>query len=215
MRKYLLSGLVLLFLVLSTVSGMRVDPTVAEYSTYLDSTYQVIAYRPDIINGGFETHLGTAVMVKYEGVDYVVTAGHVCYSAPDAPMTFELMTKDGRVLGTSVRKIDPKHDLCVLNTTMLLPGSGLTLYDDYIDFGDTVRSIGSPLGIYPTPTHGEYMGHQGDLLAASIPATSGCSGAGLFFRGKVIGIIVMATRDFNQVTLAVPVSVLKEFLKSL
>jgi S1-C subfamily serine protease len=166
---------------------------------------------------------GSGVVVDVvRGSSVVLTAGHVCVSrksfsvelAPgvsvDAPVlaeNFSVWTTDGKVLEAEVAYLDVTNDVCSL-VVAGIAGEVATLGDDP-PVGAVVTHVGSPSGISwvheSFVADGRYMGRRkvtndGELLyLVSAPADHGSSGGGVFYRGRLFGLVSRVHESFKHI----------------
>ena len=166
--------------------------------------------------------------------DTLLTAAHVCVSIYELQMKNVLEdniqltylnrnnkpeTKDG----IEILEVDEPHDLCLVS----LKDHGLkplkmAKYRD-VEFGDKVYVVGAPAGFLMSAKEGRVMdkwssGHPIPILNKKLivdaPATGGNSGGPILNEnGEVIGLLVMGHATYDHLTIAVPSSVVKRFLR--
>jgi S1-C subfamily serine protease len=103
---------------------------------------------------------------------------------------------------------DIDFDVAILQS-QCIAGTPSELADEIPPVGSTVMVSGAPLGIHPKGVFivndGRYVGidDSTDEEVVTLPATGGDSGAGIFFRNRVIGIVSKRTFGFEHAVLCV------------
>ncbi len=136
--------------------------------------------------------LGSGFIIDSSGL--VVTNHHVIKGAQD----IEVILDDGRTLEASVRGVDPRTDLALLEVHSEDPLPQVRFGDsDSARVGDWVIAIGNPFGLGGTTTSGIVSARGRDLrdgpyvdyIQIDAPINRGNSGGPLFnHEGEVIGI---------------------------
>lgn len=111
---------------------------------------------------------------------------------------------------------DLDHDVSVLRTGCVA-GSTADLADRLPPQGAFVSVTGCPEGFHEpgvfAVTDGRYLGtHPDGELLLSAPAAHGSSGSGVFYQGRVVGLL-RAVYEFDHVTTAVDLSYLRHALR--
>lgn len=158
------------------------------------------------------TIIGSGVAI---GPHTILSAAHICH----AP---RLIGRPQYAFGAKSLRIvafDDVYDLCLLHSPAVLTDY-LSLADVAPKQGDGVKVVGYPLGVNATViTTGTHAGLQlNDFLVLrdliSCPAFSGNSGGpALNDSNDVVGIVVEVFRRYRQLTLAVPLSQIQDFLQ--
>ncbi len=161
--------------------------------------------------------IGTGFIVSSDG--RIVTNLHVIRGS--AKILVRLL--DGtRTQVASVRGVDPKRDLAVIQVTLDRKLPTLSLGDsDKISAGDRVIAIGNPLGVLDyTVSDGlissvRLLSPELTVLQISAPISQGSSGGPLFNNyGQVIGVATMIAREGQNLNFGVPVNYLQPLLNS-
>lgn len=158
---------------------------------------------------------------------YIVTNHHVIDREQKITVTFFLRkgTEFEKISKDKVRIIasNPYHDVALLKVEDLgdlkLPQVYLSAGDDDLKVGDSVFAIGNPLGLERSVSEGivsktdrEFEGMLYVQTTAAInPGNSG--GPLLSERGEVVGITNMKIQFGEGLGFAIPVRVLKDFLR--
>jgi S1-C subfamily serine protease len=153
------------------------------------------------------TGVGTGVVVVDKGV--ILTNLHVVAGAEKVQVTFA----DGSVSEANVTKVQPEHDLAVLQAKAIpddLVAATLRSSRD-LSMGDKVIAVGFPFGIGPSVTSGivsglkrEYRSPEGkevlsNLIQFDAAANPGNSGGPLVnMEGEVVGIVTAILNPGDQ-----------------
>ena len=161
--------------------------------------------------------------------DEMITAGHVCLSILTGQILRELefSTRVTYLAGDKLKeikdievvKMDTVNDLCLLKKK----NHGLTPLKlaKSVSVGEDIRILGAPLGVFPMETDGKVMSldskHIDKELAGKIllsaPAFGGNSGGPIINeKAEVIGVLVMGARIYPQISFAVHLDILKDFI---
>ena len=169
---------------------------------------------------------GTAFAVDR---DYLMTAGHVCSEIQKRRTSDKELIHLGAVFdglkvdmgGVKIVLIDVKSDMCVLKKS----GHGLfqlEFVDDYdkdVKFGEKEWVVGAPLGFMVSWLEGTIMDtdrQERDIntMVISSPIASGNSGSPVINEfGKVIGMVVRGTKEYDHIGICVKSTDLKRFLE--
>jgi S1-C subfamily serine protease len=174
------------------------------------------------------TASGVAISEK-SGTTYILTADHFChpggfstsiYVSPGSP-TLESdiwVTNDmGIAYSAEVVHSDSESDLCLLATTAKIK-SDMRIATFMPEPGETIYAISAPYGIREKGVSLHFDGifsgcDPSDMCYYTIPAAGGSSGSLVFDdKGRIVGMIQMATVGFNSVSLGVGVNTIKRFL---
>lgn len=105
---------------------------------------------------------------------------------------------------------DVPNDVGVVRASCIA-GEVAKIADELPPVGAIVSTSGAALGIHPNDvfivTDGRYVGFDDGFdgqIMLTLPVAPGHSGSGVFYHGKVFGIISRRTNRFEHVTLAVP-----------
>lgn len=165
------------------------DSDAIEAESLLDSTVVVKVTGPAV---GF----GSGVILHNDNEhSLVLTAGHVCIK--DA--TFTLETTKGQQFPAVIILEDPGNDLCVLLASDLMEPTA-DLAGELPPVGARITHAGAPTGSFGyhlgMVVDGRYAGleQMGDnyYIAMSLPIAPGSSGGGVYYKGKLFGIVTMA-----------------------
>ncbi|MEP5926032.1 MAG: trypsin-like peptidase domain-containing protein, partial [Nitratireductor sp.] len=166
--------------------------------------------------------LGSGFLIDPKGI--VVTNNHVIDGADKIEVTFT----DGTTLPATVKGVDPKTDLAVLEirTDKELP---------YVDLGDSERirvgdwvvAIGNPFGLGGTVTAGIvsalnrdiHAGNYDDFIQTDAAINRGNSGGPLFdMEGRVVGVnsaIISPSGSSVGIGFAVPASTVRPVVEQI
>lgn len=169
--------------------------------------------------------------------DYFITAGHFCEAITakfiDGILENDLVKIDYLAFGDERKTIEDvsiidfvhneSNDICLLQKkNHNLPKVSISRYYSYLEFGDTVYTVGFPLGFFPAIiTEGyvsssytqEYPETLNDKLMISSSAVSGNSGCGAFNKdGELVGLIVMVNPQYHNLVFAIPTPKILEYL---
>jgi S1-C subfamily serine protease len=159
---------------------------------------------------GEELGSGSAFAVS----DYeLITAGHVCEGAEDEGA--DLVSPRLGVLEIIAQ--DPNVDLCLLRSRV--PMAALPIADyEKVHPDDKAYILGFPLGVGDILTSGQvadpyYLIDGYPYLMLSVPAMAGNSGSPVMNEfGEVIGVLVLGSRAYPQISFATTGSDLVRFL---
>jgi S1-C subfamily serine protease len=185
------------------------------------------------------TGSGVVVAVKKDE-SLVLTAAHVCKSQetikvhpaenveielPVLGESFMVWTIDLGRLPAIPQVIDEANDVCVLRV-IGVAGEVARIGDHEPPIGARVIHLGSPRGILNLHrafiSEGRVMGIQrmsNDpedttyLQTLALPSDHGSSGGGVFYRGRVIGVISRVREEFKEISLATPLEPIKAAIK--
>jgi len=174
---------------------------------------------------GASTGSGTVIAVRWDGKSsLILTAHHVCTNSYDVgdvvvydrfvitSTVKKLVTFDGDEMDVRVLHEDRDNDLCVMEADgkagLVAP---LTSY--YPPLGASVYTAGAPSGQWGKGTANivmgifsgvveediSYSGYVGKkFLQCSIPTIGGMSGSSIYYRGKVIGVLVAGHTSYEH-----------------
>lgn len=118
--------------------------------------------------------------------------------------------EDGSSCGAIPIYVDVPNDVGVLRVDCVA-GQVAELADRLPPVGGIVSVSGAGLGVHPKNvflvTDGRFVGYEDGFnpqLIVTLPVAPGHSGSGVFFRGKIFGIVSRRTIRFEHMTLAVP-----------
>jgi S1-C subfamily serine protease len=188
----------------------RVSPGVV----FIDGT-SVNPYR---VTDRVDHIVGSGFIISTEGL--VVTNAHVAFGRQALSVTLD----DGTSVPARLIGADPLFDIAVLQIPK--PSTGqlptLTLGDsDTIRTGEDVLTIGNPLGLNQTLTHGivsavnrtlpvTFFSQMEPMIQVDTPINHGNSGGPLINRcGVVVGMTTAAVTDAQGIGLAIPVNLIK------
>lgn len=162
--------------------------------------------------------LGSGVVVSKDGL--IVTNAHVIHMASKIFVNFQ----DGAVYEAKLLGTDLRNDLALLKIEAPQDLPYLTLADDVI-LGETVVSIGSPLGLQSSVSSGIISGigrtftvsmgsHTfSDLIQTDAPINPGSSGGALVnLEGKLTGINLAVVQNAQSIGFAIPAQKIKSLL---
>lgn len=165
---------------------------------------------------------GTGFYINQNGINYILTAGHVCdHIVNDPALTNRSIAKTGFMQSNpTVAKFDKDVDLCALYFT---PPSNITPLKiaDSIDFPEEVAAAGYPYSDPFTVTFGYAMNIYKDQLfpaystfftALIHPGNSG--GALVNMSGEVVGVVSEGD-DRTNTGYAVSLQNIQNFVKGL
>jgi serine protease DegQ len=167
-----------------------------------------------------EQSLGSGVIVRAHGHDYVLTNNHVIANAAD----IQVLLYDGRIAKATLVGADAETDLAVLKIDANnLPA--IQLADKQaLRAGDVVLAIGNPLGLNQTVTMGivSAVGRQlnsssaEDFIQTDAAINLGNSGGALInTQGKLVGIntlLIGKAAGADGIGFAIPVDTAKNVL---
>lgn len=133
-----------------------------------------------------------------------------------------VLTQDG----FAIKKISDELDLCVLEKDNHgIPPVELSDDWPFLRTGDEVTVLGSPMGVFLTTTKGHVTSKTGagmldydppertaGMLVLSAACYGGNSGGPVFYKGKVVGVLVMGMVSYHHIHFATDVISLKQFL---
>jgi S1-C subfamily serine protease len=168
---------------------------------------------------------GTGVVVAVRGKEsLIVTAAHVCKPQDtvhvqltkevgvDAPVLgedFLIWNMELDQMAAQALVIDELNDVCVMRV-LGVPGDVVEVATQDPPIGARVTAVGSPHGFLnyhrAFVTDGRYVGAQqykdhphSDTVA--LPGTHGCSGGGVFYRGKLFGVMSRIREEFQEIVI--------------
>lgn len=165
------------------------------------------------------------------GVLYSSGSGFACFSdnvlvtnyhvVAEDVYRIEVSSEDGRTFDVDyVLATDEARDIAILSTAtphgfpLLNPGDC-----DFMQKGEKVVAIGSPLGLLNSVSTGVFSGYVAedsmDVLQFTASISSGSSGGALFDNaGRVLGITYASYESGQNINLAVPISIVAEVYKN-
>jgi hypothetical protein len=136
--------------------------------------------------------------------DDVVTNKHVI----EGGMAWRIK-HDRETWSATVKRFDPSHDLCELNTAGLNAPAVLVRSSSSLAVGERVYAIGAPEGLELTLSEGvisslrAYSG--GRIIQTSAAVSPGSSGGGLFdAQGRLVGITTFSLKESQNLNFALP-----------
>lgn len=161
------------------------------------------------------------------GVLYSSGSGFACFSdnvlvtnyhvVAEDVYRIEVSSEDGRTFDVDyVLATDEARDIAILSTAtphgfpLLNPGDC-----DFMQKGEKVVAIGSPLGLLNSVSTGVFSGYVAedsmDVLQFTASISSGSSGGALFDNaGRVLGITYASYESGQNINLAIPISIVAE-----
>ena len=195
-------------------------------TVHQDFVYKLAAPGPDKSLMGIARGGGSGfVVARRNGHTLVMSAAHVCRTpaeldlnglkVPVAFSTFRIRYIEDKIHPATVlwMQKDPgsDDDLCLLDSPDGF-GQVAVVADRTPPQGARVFHVGSPLKNWDVHmryvSEGRFCGYQalapGTLFETfSTPSAPGGSGGGIWYHGRVVGVLVMVERGFNDVTQAV------------
>jgi len=179
--------------------------------------------------------VGSGVVVDIRGSkSLVMTAAHVSNIDPfmmgqdevGNPALFIVQTEkltvetlEGRMCDAKQIKADSTHDIAILDVDCIA-GTKAEFASELPPIGAMVLTSGAALGYHPENvfviTDGRFMGidKKDDKVVVTVPAASGHSGSGMFYKGKIFGILTARMIDFEHITLGTQLQFLNELFAS-
>jgi hypothetical protein len=172
---------------------------------------------------------GSGVIVgnidKNKGQSLILTAAHVSSITREIELgIFKLIVKDAAM---SVQKLDgafcnarpvvtdEQNDVGTILSDCKA-GEVAELADELPPQGAMVQDVGAPLGFHPNDVFaivdGRYQGLTdgfAPMVTLSVPVVGGFSGSGLFYKGKVFGILTRGYDRFEHLSLGTSLEYLK------
>ena len=143
-----------------------------------------------VVRRAWEHWYGSGTCVGSDGGDAVVlTAAHVVRDA--AGGSVEIVFPDGRQFPARVRYADPRRDVAVLVVATRQPLPTVPLGGRNPRPGEPVVSVGYPGGGRQRTLSGRVVsvGRWSGYTEASMSASQGHSGGGLFCDGRLVGVL--------------------------
>ena len=167
---------------------------------------------------------GTGVVVAVsKDESLIVTAAHVCkpmetikveifpglaLETPVLGEDYQVWTIDLDKLPAEVVTFDEEHDLCVMKVKGKA-GKPAALVERHVPVGAKVTSVGSPLGFLnyhrAFVADGRYVGINYNAQtkehteSVAVPTTNGCSGGGVFYQGRLMGLMLSVNKQFEEI----------------
>lgn len=165
----------------------------------------------------------------------LLTASHIC----DIPNSFEAPTPRGRLVFLTIKvefvvsladgdrrmeaipiRQDATNDLCLMKIEGKI-GNSVTLEKKSPPRLSRVIIVGGPVGLYGKGLayvgDGRFIGNRNiDNLErgfVSSAAAGGASGSGVFYRGRLVGLVVAVSPRFDHGTVVIPIEVIRQFLE--
>ncbi len=194
----------------------RVSPGVVFIDGTSINPYRVTDRVSHIVGSGF--------IISTEGL--VVTNAHVAFGRQSLSVTLD----DGTNVPARLVGADPIFDIAVLQIPKPSTGRLPTLSlgnSDAIQTGEDVLTIGNPLGLNQTLTHGivsavnrtlpvTFFSQMEPMIQVDTPINHGNSGGPLVDRcGEVVGMTTAAVSDAQGIGLAIPANLIKLVVPSL
>jgi Trypsin-like peptidase domain len=192
----------------------------------VDSTYMITV---KLDNQEFKS--GTAWIVAYKNdYSYLITAGHVCDDHVFAQelnlvmelvykvKTYQLMDKNsnGYTVEEVARDFDilqpNKGDLCLLRVKGYL-GDPLLISREDLYYNQRVDYVGAPRSLYGAGLAPTFSGVYCGKNWLCMPTAPGASGAAIFTREGVVGVLTNVHNDFPEMTFMRSRTALLDFLK--
>jgi len=157
----------------------------------------------------------------------VLTAGHVCVTPeshktrlaedgdpvelPVISSTYKIQDIEGVWHDATVQSLDMSHDLCVLRIRKFV-GPVAEVTSSMPPLGALLLNPSAPARTFMKWTVPVFEGYfsgfwkfkdmdEGDaMLVTSIPAMGGASGSGVYYQGKIIGILTRVDSEFSHIT---------------
>lgn len=213
--------ILILALLLSCQSGIlssqypqvNLAPTVA-----VESTFRVMT-KID----GVPLKSGTAWVVSQTADETrLFTAGHVCTTETqieglnisieiEGKKSFTLMNREDQTWEAEEVKSSKDPDLCILKTKGKV-GFPLPLAEKMPAWGDPVGYVGAPRGFYGQGVAMYFQGNYSGNDVVSIFTAPGASGAALFNKNGVFGVLVAVHPSSDSIVLMVSLSAIKAFI---
>lgn len=160
---------------------------------------------------------GTGFAVGAGGI--VATNFHVIEEAVFSPGTYKIFVeREGFVSKASVLRIDPVNDLALLDTSFK-PEFVPELSEEPLAKGDKVFTMGIPKDLGVGITEGNFSGEiqfgPYRELVLSMPFNNGMTGGPVLnSKGKVVGVNVARVRDTQNISFAIPATLLNRLRQS-
>lgn len=178
---------------------------------------------------------GSGFVVSWDRVSdhsLVFTAGHVCnvpdtipvrygsgdddvYHAPVLGNSWRVSNLEGETFEAIPMSIDVERDVCILDVSGWA-GIPAALDTDLPPLGGRLVTSGAPHGLYgkwfaPTQEgifYGMFSVDGQPMMGTSIPTVPGMSGSGVYYHGRVVGMLTKVRGDFEHSSYLVHVGVL-------
>ena len=178
---------------------------------------------------------GSGVVVKNDDVrkqSLILSVYHVTHSEPSIlsmdqdgiflidmiKMELKVETLDGTICEAGSMAGNFKQDLSVIRS-LCIAGEATSLADELPPVGASVMVSGAALGVHPKGifivTDGRFMGideASGEEII-TLPSAPGHSGSGIFYKGKIIGLLSKRTVDYEHISLCVSLENAKTILE--
>jgi len=209
---------------------VKIDVTVHGMSLSLDKDGNVIKKE----DKAEWTGSGVVVVVDHDSnLSLVLSADHVV----DIPKLIEMEDEEGnpklffsksavitveRLNGSTCNAIpaemDPDNDIGTI-VTDCIAGEAVVIADSLPPVGSIVTASGAPLGIHPAGvfivTDGRYVGlEENGKVVVTLATTFGGSGGGIFYRGKLFGIVTNKAGRFEHANTGTSLDPIKKIVKS-
>lgn len=182
----------------------------------------VVMVQADLLDGSGRAFVASGFAVTNK---HLVTAGHFCEGVKEDPNVkdeIDLYSVNNNdevwyVGEPEIVKYDMEPDLCLLKLDRhgVVPADIIKKYFKNVRLGDSVKTIGSPMGIFPVETSGKvFRVFDGDKqLATSVPVYGGNSGGPILNDvDQVIGVFVILNVFYKHLSYATPAHILRKFL---
>lgn len=162
-------------------------------------------------------------------VTTILTAKHVCVGVevPDeilalgahAETTIIVERQDAARFRATVQSLSTDHDLCWLTVNGLV-ARPIELAKTLPPVGSTVLWAGAPKGLWAGPgrvgfiSYGYFAGVDLHTFREPVELFSGAaipgnSGGGIYFGGRLIGVLIATATSYGQIVLAVPLDTIR------
>lgn len=163
--------------------------------------FNVLIEKELITPFGTQYSMGSGVIISEDGL--VITAGHVLEGASSVRITLH----DGRVFDITDFYIDKTADVGFIDLPCSVKDFVPLSDSNIVTENDCITHIGNPWGIWTdkkikgfiekSKFQRIFAGKDVDLFLLKLAVEPGCSGGGLYFNGKLIGIITMGFEDLS------------------
>lgn len=166
-------------------------------------------------DGEAQTPIGSGFFVK---TGYIATNHHVIKGTQQ--ISAKSVANQTRYTVEEIVAIDEKHDLAILRVSGSSPPILSLENSDEIEIGETVYTVGNPIGLEGTVSKGIVSSMRdfgrGPLIQIDAPISPGNSGGPVLNeKGKVIGVSVSGYQGtgVQNLNFAVPSNYLKALLR--
>ncbi len=169
----------------------------------------------------FKSYSGTGVVLdSRQNGSLILTVSHLCALTESLVSHVMVLNNENQSTnGTPVYQ-NVTNDLCIMKTEKPI-GLPIKFAKIMPPLWAKVIYLGAPVGMFGNGLsyvgEGRYFGlKENDKITsgyASVPSTMGASGSGLFYKGKLIGIInEVQSLKFDHGTMFVPLNTINKFL---